>query len=237
MLELKKVHSNKLRSEAEDFFAAHIEDPSRFRILPGDFEKEKLGGISDVVLARAADAIVGAAHYSAPYYELVKLAIEPENKVEVLNAFVMLYNIAVAKEHRGSGLGAKLLAHVEEQAVASGHQVVYGVCEPAAKGFYEKYDYNVGAPNEALALQCGTQQTLFRIEGQSLWFWKDLAGANGRRLVLNSPRKEPDQTSKPAEHTAAHEPYEPSGTIHRRELGTETNPGIWKRFWNWLTAQ
>lgn len=66
MLEPKKVHSEKLRSQANDFFAAHIDDPSRFTVLPADIEKEKLGGISDVVLARSGTAIAGAVHYSAP---------------------------------------------------------------------------------------------------------------------------------------------------------------------------
>lgn len=234
MIELKKVHSKKLRSEADGFFAAHIEDPSRVHVLPADTEKETLGGISDVVLARSGNAIAGAVHYSAPYSEVLPLPLQPDNRAAALRDFVMLYSIAVAKEHRGSGLGAKLLTHAEEQALATGHQVIYGVCGPASKGFYERGGYSVGALNEALTLQWGTREAQFPITGQAHWFWKDLAGDNGRTLVHNPPRNEPDQTTEPA---GAHEPYEPSGSIHGDEPGTETNPGIWKRIWNWLTAQ
>lgn len=149
----------------------------------------------------------------------------------------MLYSIAVAKEHRGSGLGAKLLTHVEEQALATGHQIIYGVCEPASKGFYERSGYSVGALNEALTLQWGTRKAQFPISCQAHWFWKDLAGDNGRAFVLNPPRNEPAQTNEPTEHAAAPDAYEPSRFINGNESCTEANPGVWKRFWSWLTAQ
>lgn len=234
MLEPKKAHSKKLRNQANDFFAAHINDPERFHVHPMDVEKKSLGGVSDVVLVRAGNAIAAAAHYSAPYSEVVPLPLQPENRAAALKDFVMLYSIAVAKEHRGTGLGAKLLTHVEEQALASGHQIIYGVCEPDAKGFYERNGYSIGALNEPLTLQWGSRKAQFPMLGQARWFWKDLAGDNGRTLVHNPPRNEPDQTTEPA---AAHEPYEPAGTIHGDELGTKTSQGIWKRFWNWLTTQ
>lgn len=234
MLEPKKVHSKKLRNQANDFFAAHINDPSRFPVYPLDVEKENLGGASDVVLVRSGNAIAAAAHYSAPYSEAIPLPLQPENRAAALKDFIMLYSIAVAKERRGTGLGAKLLTHVEEQALATGHQVIYGVCEPDSKGFYERNGYSIGAPNEPLTLQWGTRKAQFPMVGQAHWFWKDLAENNGRTLVLNPPRGELAHTSAFAAHLVAPAPGEPSLTSKETGGGPEEHASAWKRLWNWL---
>lgn len=178
------------RPQAEQLFSALIDDPSRKRLRSRQDDQQHLGGISEVLICRDGQELIAAAHFSAPYADMhgtgLGAPIRRDDWNTVEDTLIMLHSIAVAPGWQSSGIGAQLMHALEDRALASGREAIYGVCSPEVADFYRYRGYTIGEHEEPIVLQWGTRRATFPIEGEDRWFWKVLTTDTEREPVINA---------------------------------------------------
>ncbi|MGP9651740.1 GNAT family N-acetyltransferase [Glutamicibacter sp. 363] len=178
-------------ARVDRFFDDLIEDPSRYRLsnVPAEDGKENA-----VLVAYLEGELVGAIWAGPPMAEAQQAQMfgSLQGQAQAMNELAlamldhtwMLFDVAVAPDHRGKGLAQELLRSVVEKASTRKIDYLWGVATPASIGFYESVGMSVMPAEGALVIShmpsgCKDGKPtgyLLPIMGESRWILSQLQG-------------------------------------------------------------